>query len=442
MPEERARPLRVGIFAAVPESGRMGGTEQHVMGLVRALGRLPDGDEEYVILTDRSNPHWLDSYLGRNQIAKAFPITRVAPSLRRVLLSFARANLSAALKRRVRTLLNRGPAGIFVHGPHDSDGSLESLALDVVHFPYQHFIRTSIPSIFNPHDLLHLHYPCFFPLEQVAAREAYYPIACRAASQVVVPSSWVARDVVEKYGLEPQRVQVIPHAPVTEAYVLVNQEQLDLVRRQWTLPRSFAFYPAQTWPHKNHLRLLRALAHLRDERALSVNLVCTGWQNEFWPKISQEIRRLGLERQVHFLGFVPPGTLRAIYRLASFVVLPTLFEGGCFPMLEAFREEVPVACAAATHLPEQAGDAALLFDPTSELSIAGAVERMALDQALRETLRQRGTQRVQLFTWDRVARTHRALYRRLSGRALTADEETLLRLPLPSDQEAGRECVA
>jgi len=125
---------------------------------------------------------------------------------------------------------------------------------------------------------------------------------------------------------------------------------------------------------------------------------------------------------VRFLDFVSSSELRALYHLAQFVVFPSLFEGGGFPVLEAFREETPIACSAVTSLPEYGGDAILLFDPTSVESIAQAIHRMTMDVQLRTKLRQRGAARISSFTWERTAKMYRALYRKVAGHPLTDEE--------------------
>jgi glycosyltransferase involved in cell wall biosynthesis len=181
-----------------------------------------------------------------------------------------------------------------------------------------------------------------------------------------------------------------------------------------------------TWPHKNHLRLLEALALLRDRDQVRVSLVCTGYQNSFWPQIERRLADLGLQDQVRFLGLVPTEDLRVLYRLAEFVVIPTLFEAASEPIYEAWYDRAPVACSNVTSLPEQAADAALTFDPLSVESIAAAVRGMATNPQLRETLRQRGTRRLRDFSWERTAKAYRAVYRRAGGRALTEEDQWLL----------------
>jgi glycosyltransferase involved in cell wall biosynthesis len=174
------------------------------------------------------------------------------------------------------------------------------------------------------------------------------------------------------------------------------------------------------------LQLLEALALLRARDNLIVNLICTGAQNEFYRVVAQRVRALQLETQVRFLGFVEPAELRTLYHLAQFVIHPSLFEGGGLPILEAFNEGAPVACANTTSLPEYAGDAALYFDSTSVENIADAAKQMITDAALRASLRERGHARVQSFTWERTARMYRALYRKIAGQELSADDHALL----------------
>jgi len=279
--------------------------------------------------------------------------------------------------------------------------------------------------IYNPHDLQHLHYPQFFTQEQIAWRETIYAAGCGYAPAVAVESQWVKDDIIRQYGIAPEKISVIRWGSPTELYKLVTNRTLVDVRQEFRLPKTFALYPAQTWPHKNHIRLLEAISSLRDQDVF-INLVCTGKKNNFWPAVKKRIRELKLEEQVRFLGFVSPTELRALYHLARFVVFPSLFEGGGFPVLEGFREETPVTCSAVTSLPEYGGDAVLFFDPTSVESIAEAVRRMGTEPELCATLRQRGSERIRLFKWERTAKAYRALYRKMAGHPLSDEERHLI----------------
>jgi glycosyltransferase involved in cell wall biosynthesis len=427
---ERDGPLRVAIDARFRPKQGAGGIESVLIGLVHALGQLRDGDEEYLIVGPPDDPYWLKPYSGPNQRFFDYPAPEASPSERAGGLEIAKramGPLRPVASRVLRKLMTppQQAARAWPEVPV-SDGFHESLGCDVLHFPHQGFTLCALPTVYNPHDLQHVHYPQFFQPSELARRETIYGAGCRLSRTVVVASGWVKEDVERHYRLDGGKVQVIPWAAPTNAYSAPRDELVASVREQYGLSQPFAFYPAMTWEHKNHLRLLDALALLRDRDRVKVRLVCTGHRTEFWPRIEQRLRALGLEGQASFIGLVSPEALRAIYGLAQFVIIPTLFEAASGPLFEAWQEGTPVACSTVTSLPEQAGDAALLFDPLSVEAIATALARMASDGALREELRRRGARRLLDFSWELTAKAYRAVYRRAAGRPLDDEDAALL----------------
>jgi glycosyltransferase involved in cell wall biosynthesis len=149
----------------------------------------------------------------------------------------------------------------------------------------------------------------------------------------------------------------------------------------------------------------------------------------FWPELESALARLQLASQVRFLGHVPEADLRALYQLATMVALPSLFEANSLPVFEAWLAGTPVTCSNTTGLPEQVGDAALLFEPHDPAAIADALAAIVTDSELRRTLRDRGRGRSQKFSWEKTARAYRALYRKVAGRNSTEEDRTLLGLP-------------
>jgi glycosyltransferase involved in cell wall biosynthesis len=244
---------------------------------------------------------------------------------------------------------------------------------------------------------------------------------------VVVGSQWVKDDVVVRYHIDPDKVQVIPEAAPSQAAKEPSPTEVARVGRTHGLAETFILFPGVTWAHKNHLQLFRALAYLREERGLSIQLVCTGARYpDFWPRIEAGLREFRLSEQVKFLGYVTDADLRALYRLASCLVLPSLYEASSLPIFDAWLDGVPVACSNVTALPEQVRDAALLFDPTDVVSIADAVAKVTLDPEVRQELRLRGHERLKDFDMVRTAKAYRAVYRRASGTPLTEEDRWLL----------------
>jgi glycosyltransferase involved in cell wall biosynthesis len=403
--------LRILINCELAPGTQAGGTQSVVRGLVRALGQL-DGPDEYLLIVHPENQAWLQPLIGAN--TKLVPRPQPPPP-----------GVRGKLRRWLARALLGDTRRAWPEVPR-SDGFYESLGAQVIHWPWQHFVVTALPSVFNPHDLLHLHHPQFFTPRDITAREAVYPVACRLARTVVVASEWTRDDIAARYAVSRDRMQIIPWAAPTAAAELVP-DAVAAARKKFALPEAFAFFPAVTWEHKNHLRLVAALAAVRDRVGVKIPLICTGHRFErHAARVEAEVARLGLAEQVRFLGSVSFAELRAIYRAAEFVIIPTLFEAASGPMFEAWNEGIPVACSTVTSLPQQAADAAHLFDPYDTAAIASALEKMHTDPAYRAQLVAAGTRRLADFPWERTARAYRAVYRQAASIGFTKEDAELL----------------
>ena len=204
--------MKIAIDVQI-EPGPAGGTAPALHSLISALGALTDGPEEYVIVVGSDEQiEWLRP-LSANQRFVMRPKAR-KPGLLRGALS--------PVARRLRNWLAKPRAWPDVPL---SDGFYESLGCDAVHFPSSSFTVCALPSIYNPHDLQHLHYPQFFTPPELAWRETVYPAACHFAKTVIVNSQWVKDDVIQQYAVAPAKVQVIPEASATQFTPRVDDRQ-------------------------------------------------------------------------------------------------------------------------------------------------------------------------------------------------------------------------
>jgi glycosyltransferase involved in cell wall biosynthesis len=115
------------------------------------------------------------------------------------------------------------------------------------------------------------------------------------------------------------------------------------------------------------------------------------------------------------LGPVSEERLRMLYRAASALVYPSLYEGFGLPPLEAMASGTPVIASRAASIPEVVGDAGLLLDPTDVGAWTDAIVRVVNDEHLRDRLRAAGVRRASAFTWERTARMTLDVYRRAAG---------------------------
>lgn len=414
--------LRVCVDARLPGGGSSGGTEQVIIGLASGLSRLTDGDEEYLFLVHGDSDEWIRPYVrGPCEILRG-PVRPRAPRWKQ------RIGANVPIARSAWHGLKSFAGHRATEVPR-SDGTIEKAGVDVVHFASQEGSLTNIPSIYHPHDLQHLHLPEYFAPKEVRRREVTYRAFCEQAQMISVVSSWGKQDLIQHYKLPKDKVWVVPLAPMLTAYPSPSNEDLASTLQKFLLPETFVFYPAQTWAHKNHIALLEALAILRRRYRLRIPFVSSGRTNEFFPTIQRRARELLLTDQAWFLGFVTPLELQCLYRLCHSIIVPSKFEAASFPLWEAFLSAVPAACSNVTSLPDQAGDAALIFDPDRPEEIANAVRRLWTDEALCNNLVERGKNRVARFTWDRTARTFRAHYRRIANCPLTEQDRSLLSSP-------------
>jgi glycosyltransferase involved in cell wall biosynthesis len=292
----------------------------------------------------------------------------------------------------------------------------------VVHVPTQtiHPLpprHWNLPYAMNLADLQHEHFPEFFSAKDLRKRRERFLASAQAAAAVFVADAWTKRDILAHMPLDPDRIHAVPLAPTWDPADAPGEAEARALVAAEGLPERFAFYPAQTWAHKNHARLFEALAALR-ERGLRVSLVCTGQTNAHYPVLQQRLRELELEDQVRFLGLVPEALVKALYRACALVVVPTLFEGGPgIPVLEALALGRPLAASTVCGIPEAAGEAGLLFDPLEPAAMAAAVEKLWTDPSFAAELGARGAARMASRSWAGTARAYHEVYASVLERA-------------------------
>ena len=325
------RPLRIGINARLI-SGR-GGIEQVVIGLAAGLSKLGDGDEEYLFLTFRDHEEWIGPHIhGPCRILHG-------PALPRTVRWKTRIGTALPTLRTAWSKLYKISPFHLPSLPR-SDGTIERAGVEVMHFSFPMAFVTSVSTIYNPCDLQHLYFPQFFSPKERKQRETTYRAFCQQAQMVHVQSTSAKNDLIAHYGLPQEKIWIIPSGSVLEAYPNPRLEDLKAAQAKFNLPETFVFYPAQTWPHKNHVGLLEALVILRRE-GLRIPLVSSGHRYDFYKEIAHRARELGLAEQVQFLDFVTPLELQCLYRLCRCMVFPSRCEGFGLPLVEAFSAGVP-----------------------------------------------------------------------------------------------------
>ena len=266
--------------------------------------------------------------------------------------------------------------------------------IDVVWFTNPPGAVVSVPYIATVWDLAHRARP-YFPEVSVTgwdwpAREQAYRTVLPRASFVLTGAEAGKTEIVRSYGVDPDNVIVIPlPVPDFDPPTATPAEDTS-IRRKYGIHGDFIMYPAQFWPHKNHINLLLALAHLKQHHNLVLHAVFTGSDKGNIAHVQQCIYELGLANEAHILGFVPRADLVALYRSALALVFPSYFGPDNLPPLEAFSLGCPVIASRVHGAEEQLGKGALLFNPSNPADIATQILALRSDQGLRRQLLDNG----------------------------------------------------
>ncbi len=244
----------------------------------------------------------------------------------------------------------------------------------------------SSPFIFAIHDLSHV----FCPENTSPAIRLYYATimkrACRRAARILTVSEFTRTQIADWSGVRAEKV-VNVGCGVDAAY----QPEGDV----YGLPFSYLLCVSNRKKHKNEFRVVEAFA----KAALNekTHLVFTG---EPTADLINWAERWGIKSRVDFVGEVPEAQLPSLYRGALALIFPSLYEGFGLPVLEAMACGTPVVTSNVTALPEIAGDAALLVNPTSIDEIAAGIGNITGDDSLRGDLKKKGLARARKFSWQ------------------------------------------
>jgi glycosyltransferase involved in cell wall biosynthesis len=265
-------------------------------------------------------------------------------------------------------------------------------------------LHTSKPFAYTLHDLQERYYPENFSWWQRAWRHQVHSQLLKRAHRVICESRYVKTDIVRFFGIPEERAVVMPAPPQQQFVAEQDEDRLRAARIRLQLPEKFLFYPAQFWPHKNHLRLIEAFGEVASE-VPDVGLVLTGKKRDEYEAVYEAVMRavgkFGLNDRVRYLGYVEQADLQAIYRLATALVMPSLFESVSIPIYEAFQTGTPVVASDILAIPEQVGEAALLFDPKSVASIKQVILKILGDPEAARLIGQRGRERMSGMTSER-----------------------------------------
>jgi glycosyltransferase involved in cell wall biosynthesis len=304
------------------------------------------------------------------------------------------------LDRRLSLLRHYLPIfGYFWRRASNLERQTRSLGIDLIWLAGGLHDTYETPYVTTVWDVQHLTHP-WFP--EISAnwtwdhRELFLRRHLRRAASIIVGTRVGRDEIVRYYGVPEEHIALLPHP--TPGFALRAAREAATQEPPSDIPKNYIFYPAQFWPHKNHVNLLQALRLLVDADPETPALVLVGSDKGNRAFVESCAADLGISHKVLFLGFVSTEDLVGLYRNARALVYPSFSGPENLPPLEAFALGCPAIVSNYRGAEEQLGDSAVLFDPANPAAIAEAIARVVADESLRAELIERGKARAANWT--------------------------------------------
>lgn len=271
--------------------------------------------------------------------------------------------------------------------------------LDLYHASYVLPPLLSCPAVVTVHDISFALHPEWLPRSMAARMSLLVPSAMRRARQIITVSQAVKTDIVERYGVPPEKITVTHLAPRPGPDIPASRQN----------EAAYLLFVGNADPRKNVCTALKALDLLR-RRGLALPLVVAGNPGRMLGFLCRLADRLGVRHLVRFEGYVPDERIRALYAGCAALVHPAWHEGFGLTPLEAMAAGAPVVASDIPAIREVTGGAAMLIDPGEPEAWADGIARVLTDQGLRNAMQSAGLARARLFSWERCAMETASVY--------------------------------
>lgn len=260
-------------------------------------------------------------------------------------------------------------------------------------------LSTKVPTCLVIHDLAFEHYPEHFVLSHRLYWRHYSPLFARKARRIATVSTFSKNDISKRYGISPDTIDVVYNGAHNEYRPLTSTER-DVVKQQYADGCEYFVFAGALHPRKNIVNLLKAFAIFKKRQPTNMKLVIVGRFAWKYEEVELMQATMPYKEEVKWVGYMNVDELSAVIGSAYALVYASLFEGFGIPILEALQCNVPAIVSNTSSMPEVAGEAALLVDPTDPEDIANKMHQLYKDEALRARLIAHAPEQVKKFNWQ------------------------------------------
>lgn len=264
-------------------------------------------------------------------------------------------------------------------------------------------LSTKVPTLLVIHDLAFEHYPEHFVLSHRLYWRHYSPLFAKKAKRIATVSTFSKQDIVKHYGISPDNIDVVYNGAHTE-YKPLTYDEREAVKQKYADGCEYFVFAGALHPRKNIVNMLKAFVEFKKRQHTNMKFVIVGRLAWKYDEVEQMKAEMPFKEDVKWVGYMNVDELSKVIGGAYALVYTSLFEGFGIPILEALQCDVPAIVSNTSSMPEVAGDAALLVDPSDPADIANKMHLLYKDENLRRTLVSNARQQIKKFSWDASAR--------------------------------------
>jgi glycosyltransferase involved in cell wall biosynthesis len=282
---------------------------------------------------------------------------------------------------------------------------------DITHF-FNYIVPPSVSgkSIATIHDMAFHRFPETVRVKTRHMLNIGLKNSLKRTDAIVTVSEFSKKEILQYYDYPPDKIHVILNGvDLIKFHNRSSFEDIKKVKVKYRICGNYILYLGNLEPRKNIERLMDAIAYVKD----APNLVIAGEKGWLYDSIFEKAKSLEMKSRIFFLGYVDETDKAALYSGAEFFAFPSLYEGFGMPPLEAMACGTPCLVSNAASLPEVCADAAIYIDPYSIEDISIKINRLLSDDALRNSLRQKGLTRSKRFNWESSAKRLYGIYQKV-----------------------------
>lgn len=252
------------------------------------------------------------------------------------------------------------------------------------------------------HDINFLHHPKDSKWLTSKYYNHFFPKFAREASRIATVSEYSKKDISENYRIDPSKIDVVYNG-INSFFTRIDEAKKQEIKQKFSYGKDYFLFVGSLHPRKNISNLIKAFSLFKKETRSDMKLLLAG--PGFWglSEIHESVKNSGFPEDVIFTGRLADEDLSKVMGAATALTFVPYYEGFGIPVIEAFEAGVPVITSDVTSLPEVAGEAALLVNPTNTDEIKNAMRRMVEEPVLRTSLIEKGDSQKQKYSWDKSA---------------------------------------